>query len=77
MSTVVAYTKCISTHCCALQNMKQNFFIFTLEFSYNYIKHHDIPLFSMTRSVAAQKKCIIKMIVSVYNIFLHLNNYFL
>ena len=48
-------------------------FTFALDFflCYSYVKYCDIPLFSMTRRVAAQKQCIIKKIVSVHNIFLH------
>ena len=49
-------------------------FIFTLDFflCYNFVKYHDIPLFSMTWSVAAQKQHITKKIVSVHNILLHI-----
>ena len=48
-------------------------FILTLDFflCYNYIKHGNIPLFSMTRDIAAQKQCITKKTVSMYNLFLH------
>ena len=48
--------------------------IFTLDFflCYNYIKHHDIPLFSMTKSVAPQKQYITEKIVNMHNIFLHI-----
>ena len=47
-------------------------FIFTLDvlLCYNYFKHSNIQLFSMTRRVAAQKQCIIKKIVSMHSIFL-------
>ena len=51
-----------------------NFFIFNLDIflCYSYIEHQNIPLFSMTKSIAAQKQCITKKIVSVYNKFLHI-----
>ena len=46
--------------------------MFNLDFflCYNYVKCHDIPLFSITKSVEARKQCITKKIVSMHNIFL-------
>ena len=63
--------KCIHYTLLYIVEYEMKKFIFTLYFflCYNYIKHSNIPLFSMTNSVAAQKECITKKIVSVHNIF--------
>ena len=49
----------------------KKFYIYFIDFflCYSYIKHHDIPLFSMTKSIAAQKQYITKKIVGLCNIF--------
>ena len=48
------------------------FLKFNLDFflCHNYVRCNDISLVSMKRSIATQKQCITKKIVSMHNIFL-------